>query len=471
METAPALVDRLVAHALGTTFGDLDPQTVERVKTRLLDTLGAIAAGHGDPDAAAVLRVAGAWGTADEASVPGTSLRLPAASAAFANAVLARSFDFEPVEADGPHGTRVAAHISGTTVPVAVALAELTGASGEALLTALAVGDDVTARLAVASGFDVYSGQDNTGTVNALGATLMAARMLGLDAAAAKDALGIAVNQLGGTVANIFDAASAFKLPIAFAARTAIASAQLAAAGLTGPIDPLQGKHGFFQMYCTDPNPELAGAELGEHYFGDTTIKPWSSCRAAHPSLEACIRLVTEEGVAIEDIDKVEIHVTARTLGGFVGARFDPAERRPVAGLFSIHFTAAAALLHGTVRPEHLTPEAMGDPRIASLLERIELVGSLPNDQRLTAEATATLRDGSTRHVRVENPAGDHASTPLSRARLLEKFTLNLGFGLPGMADRAPRVIDSVQTLERADTVGDLMAALNPTRSFSTLIR
>jgi 2-methylcitrate dehydratase PrpD len=181
--------------------------------------------------------------------------------------------------------------------------------------------------------------------------------------------------------------------------------------------------------------------------------------------------LVTEEGVAIKDIEKVEIHVTARTLGGFVGARFDPAERRPVAGLFSIHFTAAAALLHGTVRPEHLTPEAMGDPRIASLLERIELVGSLPNDQRLTAEAIATLRDGSTRHVRVENPSGDHASAPLSRALLLEKFTLNLGFGLPGMADRAPLAIGAVQVLETADTVGDLMAALNPTFTVSTLIR
>ena len=470
METAIPLVERLVAHALEVTFDDLDAQTVSRVKTRLLDTLGAIAAGHGEPDAASVLRVAAAWGAGDEASVPGTSLRLPVASAAFATAVLARSFDFEPVEADGPAGTRVAAHISGTTVPVALALAEFTGASGEALLTALAVGDDITARLAVASGFDVYSGQDNTGTVNALGATLMAARMLGLDAAAAKHALGIAANQLGGTVANIFDAASAFKLPIAFAARTAIVSAQLAAAGLTGPNDPLQGKHGFFQMYCTDPKPELAGAELGERFFGDTTIKPWSSCRAAHPSLEACIRLATEEGVAVEEIEKVEIHVTARTLGGFVGARFDPAERRTVAGLFSIHFTAAAALLHGTVRPEHFVPGAMGDPRIAAMLERIELVGSLSNDQRLTAEVTATLRDGSTRHVRVENPAGDHASTPLERAQLLEKFTLNLGFGLPGIADRAPLVIDGVQTLETVSSVGDLMGTLDPTRPVSPLI-
>ncbi|NVM98117.1 MmgE/PrpD family protein [Arthrobacter sp. SDTb3-6] len=470
MESPLPLVDRLVDHALTVDYRDLDAQTVSRVKTRLLDTLGAMAAGHGAPDTAAVLRVAAAWGEGNDAAVPGAGLRLPAASAAFANAVLARSFDFEPVEADGPGGKRAAAHISGTTVPVALALAELTGASGRDLLAALAVGDDVTARLAVASGFDVYSGQDNTGTVNALGATLMAARMLGLDAAAAKHALGIAANQLGGTVANIFDAASAFKLPIAFAARTAIASAQLAAAGLTGPNDPLEGRHGFFDMYCTDPQPGLAGEELGVRFFGDTTIKPWSCCRAAQPSLEACIRLVTEEGVKVEDIDKVQLHVTPRTLNGFVGARFDPVERRAVAGLFSIHFTAATALLHGTVRPEHLLPEAMADPRLAVLLERIELTGSLDNGERLTAEATAMLRDGSIRHVRVETPAGDHVSTPLGSSALREKFTLNLAFGLPGLADRAALVIDGVQTLETAGSLDGLLRAFDPKPTLSTLI-
>ncbi|MFJ6419003.1 MmgE/PrpD family protein [Paeniglutamicibacter sp. NPDC091659] len=470
METTIPLVDRLVQHSLGTTFEDLDPQTVERVKTRLLDTLGAMAAGHGSPDAPAVLRVAAAWGTGNDASVPGTSLRLPAASAAFANAVLARSFDFEPVEADGPQGSRVAAHISGTTVPVALALAELTGASGAELLTALAIGDDVTARLAVASGFDVYSGADNTGTVNALGATLMAARMLGLDAPTATHALGIAANQLGGTVANIFDAASAFKLPIAFAARTAITSAQLAAAGMTGANDPLEGKHGYFQMHCTDAKPALAGVGLGQDFYGDTTIKPWSSCRAAHPSLEACIRLVTEHGVEVEQIQNVNIHITERTLNGFVGARFDPAERRVVAGLFSIHFTAAAALLHGTVRPEHLTPEAMGDQRIAALLERITLVGSLPNSQRLTAEATATLKDGSTRHVRVQHPSGDYASTPLDSIQIRQKFSLNMAFGRPELAERTEMLIEKVSSLELADSLEGFFGSLNPTATPTTPI-
>ena len=149
--------------------------------------------------------------------------------------------------------------------------------------------------------------QDNTGTVNALGATLMAARMLGLDAPTAKHALGIAANQLGGTVANIFDAASAFKLPIAFAARTAIISAQLAAAGMTGANDPLEGKHGYFQMHCTDAKARTCRQwSWGKSSMATPPSNRGPAAVPAQPFLEACIRLVTEHGVEVEQIENVQ---------------------------------------------------------------------------------------------------------------------------------------------------------------------
>ena len=58
------------------------------------------------------------------------------------------------------------------------------------------------------------------------------------------------MNQLSGTVANIFDQTLAFKLPMAFAARNSIVSAELAQAGFTGPADAIGGPHGFLDMYC-----------------------------------------------------------------------------------------------------------------------------------------------------------------------------------------------------------------------------
>lgn len=466
----PDLLDSLIEHALTTEFAQLPVATVQRTTQRLLDAVGVGLAGHQSDDAPALINMVSSWGTAEQSNVLGSAIKLPVASAAFVNAVLIRSFDFEPVEAEGPGGKQVAAHITGTTVPVVLALGQALELNGAEVITALAVGDDLTARLAVAGGFDVYSGQDNTGTVNALGAALIASRMMGLDHETTRHAVGIALNQAAGTVAAIFDGENSFKLPIAFAARAGITAAQLALAGIRGPKDPLAGKHGYFEIFCTDPNPELALVGLGENFHGDCTIKPFASCRAAQPSLQACAELVTKHGVDYADIECLTVHITERTLNGFVGARFTQGDTRTPAALFSIHLTAAVALIHGTVRPEHLTARGLLDPRLISLLGRIELVGSLPNDQRLTAEVTARLKDGSVKHVRVEHPAGNILRTPLEDTEVEEKFIRNLKFGIPDLAQRSDALSEMLRNLDSAQNLGKLFEALDPTSNF-TLIR
>ncbi|MFC9935228.1 MULTISPECIES: MmgE/PrpD family protein [Micrococcaceae] len=463
----PDVLDALLEHLLETQYGQLPTATIQRVNQRLLDSVGVGLAGHRADDIAGLIEAAQAWGHGDEATVLGTGIKLPATSAAFVNAALIRSFDFEPVEAEGPAGKQVAAHISGTTVAVVLALAEATGATGEEALAALALGDDLAARLAIAGGFDVYSGQDNTGTLNALAAAGIASRMLGLDKAQARHAIGIAVNQASGNVAAIFDGANGFKLPMAFAARAGISAAQLAKAGMKAADDPLTGKHGYFQLFGIDAQPELAVADLGVSFHGDCTIKPFASCRAAQPSLQACAELVADGTVGYKDIECLTVHLSERTLNGFVGARFEAGDTRTVAALFSVHATAAIALIHGTVRPEHLTASALADPELAQMLGRIELAGTLPNSQRLTAEITARLRSGEVRHVRVEHPDGNILRTPLEHDQVVEKFSKNLEFSHPELAARKDALQHQLEHLASAPDLTDLMAALDPARNFT----
>lgn len=466
--TTPEVLDALLEHLLETQYEHLPEATIQRVNQRLLDSVGVGLAGHRADDAQNIIEVARSWGAGEEATVLGTGIKLPAASAAFANAALIRSFDFEPVEAEGPQGKQVAAHISGTTVATVLALAEATGATGKEALTALALGDDLAARLAIAGGFDVYSGQDNTGTLNALAAAFIAARMLGLSKEQARHAIGISVNQAAGNVASIFDGASAFKLPMAFAARSGINAAQLAKAGFTAANDPLTGKHGYFQLFSTDAQPELALVELGTKFHGDCTIKPYASCRAAQPSLQACAQLVADGTVNYRDIECLTVHLSERTLNGFVGARFEAGDTRTVAALFSVHATAAIALIHGTVRPEHLTKQALSDPELADMLGRIELAGTLPNSQRLTAEITARLRDGQVLHARVEHPDGNILRTPLEQDQVVAKFEKNLEFSHPELAARTGALLSQLEHLADAADLTVLITALDPTKNFTT---
>ena len=456
------LTRRLTRHVTDTAFEDFDDRTVQRAKIRLLDGLGNIAAGRRAEGSDAVAGLAARWGGAGEATVLTHGHRVPAPTAAWANAALMRSYDFEPIGAEGPDGRQVAAHITGSTVPTALAVAQRMRSTGRQLLTALILGDDVASRLAVASGFDVYSGQDNTGTVNGIGAAAVAGRLMELDAAQLGHAFGLALNQLGGTIANIFDMSLAFKLPMAFAARNAIISAELAAAGFTGPADPIGGRHGFLDMFCTSPAPELILERLGSEFYADLVIKPWAACRASHPSLDACVRIRERHAVDPARIERVVVHTTPRTLAGFVGQPFVPGSHPEVSGLFSIRFTAATALLHGTVRPEHLNRAHMEDPRLLALLERTELVGSLPPGESLTADVEVFLDDGTRLHQRIDAPRGDLSAEPPSRQDVLQKYFANTDFGGTVSRSAAEQALEIIDDLENLDAVEDLVALFSP---------
>lgn len=141
---------RLAEHLESVSFDDFDAATVAAAKSRLTDIIGCAIGGVGAPGCASLRDMMLAWGGTGQASVLATGIRLPAADAAMANSIMARSYDFgvlTPYIGDKP----VWSHIAETTVPVAVTMAEATRSSGKALLTALILGDDVTTRICAAS--------------------------------------------------------------------------------------------------------------------------------------------------------------------------------------------------------------------------------------------------------------------------------------------------------------------------------
>lgn len=453
----PNLTEVFIEHAMNVRFEDFPQEATDRAQQRLADALGNIAAGTRAQGMPELVRLVTGWGGTSEATVLANGCKVPAHNAAMVNAALMRSFDFEPVGAEGPGQRQVPAHITGTTVPVALAVAEAQGSTGQEMLTALLIGEDIAARLAFGSGFDVYSGQDNTGTVNGVGSVFIAGLLMGLSADELRHALGLVINQLAGSVGSIFDGAAAFKLPMAFAAKNAIVSCEMAQAGMTGQRDPLSGKFGFLEVFCADPKPDVMVQGLGREFYADAVIKPWSSCRASHPSLDAAVRLVEDHGVVADQVERAVVHVTPRTKAGFVGKPFAPGPSHEVSAAFSIHYTVAAALLHGTVRPEFLGPEAASDPKLQRLLERTEIEPSLDPGEVLTAEVEVYLRDGRTIRERVENPRGDIYHAPLNRDLVLEKFRANLILAGVDSKQHQDDLLKAVESLANANGTRDLI--------------
>ncbi len=455
------LTQDLVGHIVETGFGSLDAACVERAKWRVLDVCGCALAGATAPGCDLVRDLVTGWGGSAESTILGHGQRVLAQNAALVNSLMARSYDHEPVEAEfddrgGP------AHISGTTVSVALAMAERQAAGGERLLTALLVGDDIAARLAVNSGFDFSLGWDNTGTVNVFGATVTACKVLGLNEQQVFHALGIALGRLSGTMSGVFDKTLAFKLPIAFAAREGIVAAELAERGFPGVDDPFLGPRGYFAMYCRDYDATQVTKDLGRRFYSDCVIKPYSSCRMTHPFIECALALVTPGPMSSGDVAEITIHATQSVVDSFVGQPFSHSSPQQPDGAFSIRYCVAAALIWRAVGPRQFTPESLHDPRIGELIGRMRLVAdmrpSAPDDSQ--AEVQLLMSDGRTLSARCARATGDLRDGRVGAAEIRSKFLANVEFARSIDRESAERAVAMVENLENVSAVGDLTRLL-----------
>ncbi len=452
------MTDEVCAHVVAADYSTLDDVTVSRVKTRVLDALGVIAAGVRAPKCDELYDLLCSYGATEQSSALYRKGKLDAPQAAMINSFSMRSYDFEAIEAENEGRKSSAAHISGTTVPTALAVAEREHASGKDFITALALGDDIAARLGAASGFDVYGGWDNTNTINGFGATVIAGKLIGLDERQLNNALGLDLNMLGGSMDNINYKTLAFKLPMALAARNAIFSADFAARGMTATHDAFGGKKGYFFLFCGDSQkPEKLCRDLGKVFYGDVVIKPWSACRATHPSIDACMQIVEAHDVDSEHVEKIVVHVTPRTAAGFVGQPFEIGEEPQVSGAFSIIYTTAVAVYAKCVRPEYMNRETMENPKLKALIDKIEISPSLPPDEYQTANVDIVMDDGREFSARCDVPKGDIYRTPLSRDEILDKFYRNIEFSQTLTLEQAERLVEKVDGLDRLDDIGELV--------------
>jgi len=454
-----SVMEELVAHVVETRFDSIDKTSIERAKWRILDALGCLMAGANAAGCRETAELVKRWGGAGEATILVHGIRGPALNVAIVNSLMTRSFDFEPVEAEGENKTSPA-HLSGTTVPTALTLAEREGASGKELLTALIIGDDLASRLGVASGFDFALGWDNTGTINAFGATAIAGKLLKLDAKKISNAFGIVLNQLGGTMDLVWDKVMAFKLPIALAARNGIFSAELAGQGFTGVKDPFLGNHGYFSLYCRNHDISGLNRDLGKRFYADCVIKPYSACRATHSSIDSALKIVRDNAIDIEKIAEIKVHLTPGVLNGFTGQPFVLGETPQIDGAFSIRYTVATALVRKGIKPGYFTDECIRDPRIRRLIDRMELVAAIPAERAPAAEVRVLMDDGTLFKAETAYPRGDIYRSPLSPDEIRAKYRDNVAYSQTVSSQNAEKVLDLVESLEKIDDVREITRLL-----------
>ncbi len=159
--------------------------------------------------------------------------------AAFLNGAAAAALDY-----DGLHLEAVV-HTDIVCLPAVLATAERVHASGRDFLAALILANEVVCRLGLAT--RLHSGWFYTSIHGVFGAAAGCAKLLGLDGEGVRDALGIALSQVGGTQQSMLEKALTKRIQSALASRArrvfgpvGASRGNGAARGVRGPLWLLQ---------------------------------------------------------------------------------------------------------------------------------------------------------------------------------------------------------------------------------------
>jgi 2-methylcitrate dehydratase PrpD len=449
-------IQALSENVLNTQFEDIDEQTVESAKNRIIDIVGCAIGGSVAGGNKELVDLVRGWGGKEEATLLVFGGKVPAHYAAMVNSIICRSFDFEAMTGVVA-GKKIGSHISGSTVPTALALGEATGASGKELITALLVGDDVANRVLLGFDFDFFHGWDGIGTLAIFGTTAIAGRLLGLNSEQMRNAFGLALNLTAGAIQSIWDGATAFKLPQGAAAMNGIFSSTLARAGWTGVDDALLSRFGYYTLYthgCT--HPEMLTKDLGRIYYAENGFKPYPSCGATHMTIDCALALVSRYKLDASDIEEVTISGPRPTINNFVGKPFQIRNFPHCDAIFSLQYTCATALLRKGVKPEHFTEDSIRDPRVNALINKIK-IAELPEERGKGFEVKVRMKNGKEYSEYTNVARGNVISKPLTKEEIVAKYMSQVEFSRTINQTDAEKLLESLERLEELNNINRIV--------------
>lgn len=443
----------VVCHVLRMGWSDIPAPSQAAAKAFLLDTLAVGIAGRRAWLADEMLAVAQGWGEAGagpKAGVLGGGPVLPVASAAFVN-----GFQIHCQEYDCVHEPAVV-HPMAVIGAALTAEAEARGATGENYLTAMTGAVDVAAGLGVATSSAIRFFRP--ATAGLFGATLGVARLRGLDVQQSLDALGYALAQAAGTMQAHVEGKPALPVQIAGAARAAIVACDLAEAGLPGPHHVFDGPYGYLTLFEEASDFERFRRDLSPgKRIGEVSYKPFPTGRAAQGGI-VLMQTLRAAGVRPEDVKSVRL-TAPPLIERLVG-------RRPRAGMqinyarLCFAYSGAVALKTGTVGLADFTRDALDDPEILALAEKITVVSDGSSEPAAFAPQVieARLQDGRLETARIEALYGSPAD-PMGDADIAAKRRecLRFGFG-EGRTDLDAALSAAIDALPAAASVSPLIA-------------
>jgi len=456
------VTEKIARFIVDTRYEGIPGEAVKIAKRSALDCVGAALAGVAEPVSQTITGYVTKLGGPAQASVFGAGVKVSVADAALANGSIAHALDYDDC------GVKIG-HPSVLVLPAVLSLGEHVGASGQDILTAYILGLEIEGKLALYADFKLMQARLNHQTwYGSMGAAAACAKILKLDVAKTRMALGIAANFACGLSANHGSMAGA--MAAGNACRNGVTAALMAQVGITANANIIEAKNGF---YDTLVGPDHHDAErmadgLGKPFYIESPgigLKKYPSCYHTHRALDGVFQLLGEHRLSDKDVAEVDVGTSERAMR--VLAFTEPAT--PYQAKFSMPYCIAAAMVDHQVTLETFTPRKFEDRHIVEARKKIHLsfpdvpiwpgladVG--PDTEFVGNPVTIRTTDGQSYSARVDIPRGDPA-LPLTDDELLAKYR---DCGRSQLrTDDLERSVGLVLGLEKVAEIGTLMATLS----------
>lgn len=488
----------LAAAACALNWQTVPPETKATIQRLFLDWVGSALAGAPSDSVRMLERVVRGGGGSERSApegdvgyLPGTATVLTTlSSVAPLTAALVNGAASHMVEMDDLHNASI--YHPGTCVfPALLAAAEAAAATPSRFLAAAVAGYEVSIRIGEALGPEHYMYFHTTGTAGTFGAAVAVGHLLGLDEQRLLWAMGNAATQAAGLWQFLAEGSMSKPLHTAKAAYNGALAAYLAEQGFTGPEHSLTGERGLLAAttpagalgMCNDYDEALKQKQLARLMAGiidgtdptarlfsefrtpGVSIKYHASCRHTHPPVDALLELMCKQGLVADDLQTIRAHLYT---GAYKRLK-DVVPSTPWTAKFSVPFCLAQAALRGHLSLGAFTEEALTDPQVTRLMERVSLFIDPSLDaiypRFWPARVEVETTDGEIYSHRIDTPKGD-PENPVTDAELDAKFLLLASATLGG--DDPDRLLGRLRDLDTLTDMTQLFAGIAAARPRAT---
>ncbi len=455
-----------------TNFQGLPPEVIREAKRLLLDSIGVATAALESDKGRHATELAKRFGGPPESAVLGTNHRVSCGNAAFANGELINALDFSaysfPIQP------------AGAVVPAPLALGETVAASGKDIILAIAIGYELSLRLAVSlrslkrsftsvEGSEVGKIRGTTYPVSAAGAVIIggaagAAKVMKLDRQKMAHAVGLAAHYypIPSTKWR-----SAVPFPMAKYVSTGWASfgevtaVLLAEMGYTADTTPLDGDVGLWRYFGSDSwEPAALTEGLGSEWkmIGKVEYKPYPCWGDSHLAVDCLTKIIEENDLLPEDIEAI----TARGNPSFNSPLHKTKDISDhLVAQFSLPYILSVAANRISLA-EWQDPKRLKDPAILSFMDKVsqETHPDFASTQLQEPYSMLTTVEVEAKGKTFKEEGKFNRGFNTTDEELVEKFRANASKVLP--QEKVEQAIACLLDLENVGDVNEVMQHATP---------